>query len=170
MSQRINVFCDGSALNNNSKKGQRIGGIGVFFNDNDTRNISEVINTEKITNLVSELLACFKALYILKNEDYKGFVYIYTDSMYVLNCIVSYCKKWEKQGWKKEDKSEIENLELIKELFNLTKEMKVIYKHIKAHQEAPSNKNSEEFKLWYGNQMADALATNASKSVIKKNI
>ena len=45
MSQRINVFCDGSALNNNSKKGQRIGGIGVFFNDNDTRNISEVINT-----------------------------------------------------------------------------------------------------------------------------
>ncbi len=170
MSQRINVFCDGSALNNNSKKGQRIGGIGVFFNDNDTRNISEVINTEKITNQVAELLACIKALYILKNEDYKGFVYIYTDSMYVLNCIVSYCKKWEKQGWKKEDKSEIENLELIKELFNLTKEMKVIYKHIKAHQEAPSNKSSEEFKLWYGNQMADALATNASKSVLKKNI
>jgi ribonuclease HI len=168
MSQRIAVFCDGSSLNNNSKKGERAGGIGVFFNDDDTRNISEAITADKITNQVAELLACVKALYILKNDNYKGFVYIYTDSMYVINCMISYCRKWEKQGWKKEDKSEIENLDLIKELYSLTKEMKVIYKHIRAHQEAPTNKGSEEYKLWYGNHMADGLATAASKSVILK--
>jgi ribonuclease HI len=168
MSQKVSVFCDGSSLNNNSKKGDRSGGIGVFFGDNDTRNISEVITLDKITNQVAELLACIKALYILKNENFKGFVYIYTDSSYVINCMVSYCKKWEKQGWKKEDKTEIENLELIKELFGLTRDMKVIYKHVKAHQEAPANRNSEEFKLWYGNQMADTLANSASRSVISK--
>ena len=106
MSEKTLVFCDGSSLNNNSKKGDRAGGIGVFFGDNDTRNISEVITLDKITNQVAELLACIKALYILKNDNYKGFVYIYTDSSYVINCMISYCKKWEKQGWLKEDKSQ----------------------------------------------------------------
>ena len=169
MSERISVFCDGSSLNNNvvSKNKQRIGGIGVFFGDTDSRNISEAITTDKITNQVAELLACIKALYILKNEDYKGFIYIYTDSMYVINCITTYCKKWEKNNWVKEDKTAIENLELIKELYKTVKEMKVIFKHCKAHKEAPLNKNSEEFKIRYGNQMSDLLATNASKSVKK---
>jgi len=169
MSQKIIVFCDGSALNNNSKKGLRAGGIGVFFGDNDPRNISEPITLEKITNQVAEILACIKALYILKNEHYTGLVYIYTDSSYVINCMVNYCKKWEKNNWKKEDKSEIENLDLIKELYNLTKTMKVIYKHVKSHQEPPINKQSDEYKIWYGNYCADGLATEASKSVdIKK--
>ena len=171
MTERISVFCDGSSLNNNvvSKNKQRIGGIGVFFGDTDSRNISEAITTDKITNQVAELLACIKALYILKNENYKGFIYIYSDSMYVINCITSYCKKWEKNNWVKEDKTAIENLELIKELYKMVKEMKVIFKHCKAHREAPLNKNSDEFKIWYGNQMADLLATNASKSVKKNN-
>jgi ribonuclease HI len=169
MSQKTIVYCDGSCLNNNSKKGQRAGGLGVFFGDNDPRNISEVVTEDKITNQVAELLACIKALYILKNENFSGFVYIYTDSSYVINCMVTYCKKWEKNNWVKDDKSEIENLELIQELYNLTKSMKVIYKHVKAHQDPPKDKHSDEFKIWYGNQMADALATNASKSVLKNN-
>lgn len=169
MSQKTIVYCDGSCLNNNSKKGQRAGGLGVFFGDNDPRNISEVVTLDKITNQVAELLACIKALYILKNENFSGFVYIYTDSSYVINCMVTYCKKWEKNGWVKDDKSEIENLELIQELYNLTKSMKVIYKHVKSHQDPPKDKHSDEFKIWYGNQMADALATNASKSVLKNN-
>jgi ribonuclease HI len=167
MSERINVFCDGSALNNNSKKGERSGGIGIFFSDNDPRNISEIITTSKITNQVAELLSCIKALYILKNEHFKGFIYIYTDSSYVLNCNTSYCKKWEKNGWVKDDKTAIENVELIQELYKLTREMKVIYKHCKAHTEPPK-KGTDEYNIWYGNHMADMLATNASKSVIKK--
>ena len=170
MPGKISIFCDGSALNNNSKKADRAGGIGVFFGDDDQRNISEIITLAKITNQVAELLACIKALYILKNENYNGFIYIYTDSTYVINCIITYCKKWEKNGWKKDDKSEIENLELIQELYKLTKEMKVIYKHCKAHQEAPSDKKSDEFQIWYGNHMADYLATKASKSVNTRSV
>lgn len=167
MADKIVVFCDGSSLNNNviSKNKQRIGGIGVFFGDNDARNISEALTTGKITNQVAELLAAIKALYILKNDNYKGFVYIYTDSMYVINCMVNYCKKWEKQGWKKEDKSDIENLELVQELYNLTKTSKVIYKHVRAHMDEPKDKKSDEWKHWYGNGMADMQATAAARSV-----
>ena len=81
MPGKISIFCDGSALNNNSKKADRAGGIGVFFGDDDQRNISEIITLAKITNQVAELLACIKALYILKNENYNGFIYIYTDKI-----------------------------------------------------------------------------------------
>jgi ribonuclease HI len=168
MSEKIIVFCDGSSLNNNSKKELRSGGIGVFFGDNDSRNISEEITLEKITNQVAELLACIKALYILKNENFNGLIYLYTDSSYVINSMVSYCKKWEKNGWKKEDNNEIENKELMKELYNLTKSMKIIYKHVKAHKEPPENKSSDEYKIWYGNYCADGLATAASKKSSKK--
>ena len=73
MADKIVVFCDGSSLNNNiiSKNKQRIGGIGVFFGENDPRNISEPITDDKVTNITTELLACIKALYILKNSNYK---------------------------------------------------------------------------------------------------
>ena len=101
------IYIDGSCLFNGTKKS--VGGYGVFFGDNDPRNISEVVTEDKITNQVAELLACIKALYILKNENFSGSVYIYTDSSYVINCMVTYCKKWEKNNWVKDDKSEIEN-------------------------------------------------------------
>jgi len=166
MTDRITVYCDGSSLNNTAKKGNRAGGIGVFFGDNDPRNISEAITDDKVTNITTELLACIKAIYILKNENFKGFIYIYTDSMFVINCITTWCKKWEKQGWKKEDKSEIENLELVQELYNLTKTSKVIYKHVRGHAEEPTDKKSEAWKHWYGNGMADMQATAASRSVV----
>jgi len=165
MTDRIIVYCDGSSLNNTAKKGNRAGGIGVFFGENDPRNISEPITDDKVTNITTELLACIKALYILKNNNYKGFIYIYTDSMFVINCITTWCKRWEKQGWKKEDKSEIENLELVQELYNLTKTSKVIYKHVRAHMDEPKDKKSEEWKHWYGNGMADMQATAAARSV-----
>jgi ribonuclease HI len=165
MTDRTIVYCDGSSLNNTAKKGNRAGGIGVFFGENDPRNISEPITDDKVTNITTELLACIKALYILKNDNFKGFIYIYTDSMFVINCITTWCKRWEKQGWKKEDKSEIENLELVQELYNLTKTSKVIYKHVRAHMDEPKDKKSEEWKHWYGNGMADMQATAAARSV-----
>ena len=165
MTDKAIVYCDGSSLNNTAKKGNRAGGIGVFFGENDPRNISEAITTDKVTNITTELLACIKALYILKNENFKGFIYIYTDSMFVINCITTWCKRWEKQGWKKEDKSDIENLELVQELYNLTKTSKVIYKHVRAHMDEPKDKKSDEWKHWYGNGMADMQATAAARSV-----
>ena len=56
----INIFTDGSTLNNQTK-GKRRGGVGVYFGENDPRNISLSLvedDINKVTNQVTELLAC----------------------------------------------------------------------------------------------------------------
>ena len=45
----ICIFTDGSTLNNNTKS-TRYGGYGVFFSDNDERNISASINKKCLLN------------------------------------------------------------------------------------------------------------------------
>ena len=60
----IIIFTDG-AVPNNQKIGNRKGGMGVFFGENDPRNISYSIKESsilKVTNQVCELLACIKGI------------------------------------------------------------------------------------------------------------
>ena len=150
----INIFTDGSCINNGKKNSK--GGIGVFFGDNDPRNISERLNCDKITNQVAELKAISRALDIVIN--YKDIVYIYTDSSYCINIFVNWIKGWEKNNWKKKDGA-IKNLELIKEINNKLKFMTVIFKHVKSHCKEP-NKSNPDYYTWYGNDQADKLACN----------
>lgn len=89
------IFTDGSTLNNQNKK-YRKGGYGVFFGDNDKRNISKKLVGSKITNQVAELTACIEAI---KVADKTKNIIIYTDSMYIVNSINKWCKGWEKNNW-----------------------------------------------------------------------
>ena len=57
---------------------------------------------------------------------------------------------------------------MIEVLYNLKNENIIIFKHIKAHQPEP-NKDSIEYKFWYGNHIADKLATNASYQYLQEN-
>ena len=71
-----------------------------------------------------------------------------------------------KNDWKKADNKPIKNLNLIKKLYYYTRNFQVIFlKHVKAHKTKPSDENSEEYRLWYGNFMADKLATDAAKRI-----
>lgn len=56
----FDVFVDGSCSHNGMK--DSVGGIGVFWGDNDPRNISEQIiySSQNITNQKAELIVCFK--------------------------------------------------------------------------------------------------------------
>ena len=93
----MHIFTDGSCINNGKKNSK--GGIGVFFGDNDTKNVSKELTCEKITNQVAELTAISIALDIVK--DYKDIIYIYSDSSYCINIFVNWIKSWEKNNWKK---------------------------------------------------------------------
>ena len=44
--ETIDIFTDGSTLNN-QQAGKRVGGAGVFFGDNDPRNISMPMKENK---------------------------------------------------------------------------------------------------------------------------
>lgn len=169
----IHIFTDGSTFNNQSKSGNRKGGVGVFFGQDDPRNISfglketSSLGKIKVTNNVCELTACIKAIEtIISTEKVIGKqIIIYTDSMYIVNSIANWASGWERNGWKK-DGGKISNLELIKKLYYYSINMGIIFRHVDAHTSEPRNKNSLEWKIWYGNFMADKLATDGTKSIL----
>jgi len=164
--KEIHLFTDGSALNN-QVKGSRSGGIGVFFGDDDKRNISISLKEStkyKVTNQVAELTACVKGIEKLIGTEMIGIkqTVIYTDSMYIVNSMASWAKNWEKNKWKNSNGKTIENKKLMTTLYYYSKNLNVIYRHVKAHKKEPS-KDSPDYYYWYGNMMADKLATNAAK-------
>ena len=162
----IIIFTDG-AVPNNQNAGNRKGGSGVFFGNDDPRNISfgmKETPSNKVTNQVCELTACIMALETLISTEKIGKkdIIICTDSMYIINSITEWAKNWEKNNWKKADNKPIQNDILIKKLYYLSKNLKVRYKHVKAHTKPPQA-DSDEYFEWYGNYMADKLAVEATK-------
>jgi ribonuclease HI len=168
----IEIFTDGSSLNNQQST-NRQGGIGVYFGEDDCRNISKgFIDSKhlKVTNQVAELFAAVEAIKKLLETTMitNNKVIIYTDSMYLINSITKWAKKWEKNNWKKADNKPVENLSLIKKLYFYSNNINVEYKHVNSHKPKPKNETSEEYKLWHGNNKADELATTAAKKMKNK--
>jgi ribonuclease HI len=174
------IYTDGACTNNNvnNNKNIRKGGYGVFFGDNNNpkiENISAKLEGPKITNQVAELTACIKAIEkLVENKiinathtnnivamqqiDPKGHIIIKTDSMYTINCIDNWFDGWKKKGWKKADGKPVDNLELIQKLHEYKTLYNVKFIHVRAHKSEPP-KNDERYADWYGNMMADKLAT-----------
>jgi|TARA_B110000483_G_C18101420_1_gene505949 ribonuclease HI len=151
----IPIYTDGACSKNGYPDAKA--GIGVFFCDNDERNISEAVDKSyKQTNNVAELLAFIKAIKIVK-DDGKRYT-IYTDSEYVIKCATNF-KKW----LQKKDKSEIKNFELVSELYKLVEQNNIKYEHIRAHT-GLSDEHS------YGNEQADKLANNSIGLEVVKRI
>jgi ribonuclease HI len=146
----LKVFTDGSSFCNGAKdKSKRKGGIGVFFGDDDQRNVSQPFTIGEITNQRTELYACIKALEVL--HDCNQQIEINTDSEYTINCITKWYRGWEANKWKNAKKQPVKNQDLIKQLYQLYKSKKVKFQHVRGH------------KGIYGNEMADKLAVEGSK-------
>ena len=140
------VYCDGSCIHNGLPNAKA--GIGVYFGDNDPRNVSESISGN--TNNIAELTA------MIRVYDYvKGDVTIVSDSKYALLCVGSYGKKCESSGW-----PDIPNKELVKKLYYTYKNSSFKFIHVYAH----TNKKDIHS---IGNQHADKLAY---ESVVNKSI
>jgi ribonuclease HI len=164
--KELYVFIDGSCINNQSKK-HRYGGYGVFFGDNDERNVSKHLTYHKITNNTAELMACLEALTILeKSLQSPGTekIYIVTDSKYLYNSCIDWIPMWEKNGWKKSDGKPVDNKDLLVNIREKYKKVKPIFKHVNSHRSEPDDKNSLQWKFWYGNMKADLFATSGSAS------
>ncbi len=156
------IFTDGSSLNNGKRGVKRYGGIGVYFGEDDERNISESL-TGKVTNQIAELKACIEGIKVASQEG--GIIHVYSDSRYVIKSMTEWVKNWEKNGWKNSKKKPIENMELIKELHTLTKKCHVIYHYCPAHQSEPNKEEDlDKWEIWRGNYMADKYALAAAKA------
>lgn len=146
----IYVYTDGGCINNGKKNAKA--GIGIYFNKDDLRNISKRIDGKQ-TNNTAELKAILEALKILEKEiKEKLNIYIITDSEYAIKCCTSYANKLYLNNWKIKGDKIIPNLEIIKELFNITSiNPNIHFKHIMAH-----TNNNDIHSI--GNYNADLLA------------
>ena len=164
--REIMVFTDGSTINNGSKNAK--GGVGVFFADNDLRNISKSIVSSnvngKVTNNICELIGVILAIEkIVATETTmnKVRIVIMTDSDYIVKSVLKYSINWRKNGYKNKQGKPIKNIVLMKKVIELVEKYNVKLHHCLAHRSEP--KEPYKRKIWYGNKMADLLARQGSK-------
>ena len=141
------VYTDGACSNNGNEKA--IAGIGIYFGNNDPRNVSKQI-TGKPTNNVAELSAILEACQIIKDDlENKKTITIVSDSNYSILCATSYGKKNALQNWKKD----IPNKDLVKTLFDFVSNYPNLqFQYIQAH-------TTKDDVHSIGNRHADLLAT-----------
>jgi len=155
--EEINVYTDGACVNNG--KADARAGYGIFFGEQDDRNVSERYKGPQ-TNNVAELLAIIRALTILKYEIETGRrVNIYSDSRYAIRCCTTYGEKCYLKNWKNPNKprAPIPNLELVRTAYMFCKDYvghNLEFKHIRAH-----TGNQDIHSI--GNDNADRLANEA---------
>lgn len=125
-SNYIDIYADGASYFDGNK---RISGIGVFFGDNDVRNISKIVQTPTNNN-ECEIVACIEALKICINKYH--FINMYTDSRLVVDGMNNNCSKTKYE-------------ELFKELEVLTESFIIInWIHVKGHSDIYGNIKADE--------------------------
>lgn len=172
--KRITLFCDGACSGNPG-----IGGWSCINYDIATNTIwdaytggeetyieGHLIQKKETTNNRMELKGLLKALELATTKYKDCEVIIYCDSSYVVNTFNEWIYTWARNNWINSSKEEVKNLDLIKLLYDYTKQdfpNYVIYK-IAGH-------NNE-----LGNELADAYAIaeksgNATKlaKILKEN-
>jgi len=143
------VYTDGACSNNGKPNAEA--GIGIYFGEDDERNVSQKIDGNQ-TNNAAELTAIIETYSIIENDVVDGKkVAIVTDSEYAMKCASSYGEKCCGEGWSKD----IPNKELVKLAYEMYKDKHNIkFIHIKAH-----TTNSDIHSI--GNANADYLANMA---------
>jgi ribonuclease HI len=162
-SKAIVIYTDGSCMNNGKKNAY--GGVGIYC-ENTNESISQKIVyqtfNKPVTNNICEMYAI--KLAIDKYEQGSHILKIVTDSQYCYNTFTKWAKSWKKNNWTKSTKGENLNLDMIKEIYAKCENQSVKFEHCNSHKSPPSNKSSNEYKIWFGNDMADKLASSAMKS------
>lgn len=144
--QEYFVYTDGGCSNNGRSNASA--GIGIYFGENDPRNVSKKI-TGSQTNNAAELRAIFEAFKIIESDLKLGKkITIVTDSEYAIKCVTSYGAKCNALNWV----NDIPNKELVREVYNnYTQYSNVSFMHINSH----TNKTDIHS---IGNACADKLA------------
>ena len=113
------------------------GGAAIVVVDNDNNIIySESKGFKNTTNNYCELYAIFMALNYCKENCSENNVEIYSDSAYCVNMLNKngWIYSWAKNGWTRGKKREsIENLELIKQIWNYMQELNIKFVKVKGH-------------------------------------
>ena len=93
------------------------------------------------TNIRMEAMALIAAMKLAGSEPCE----IRTDSEFWINVVTKWAKGWEAKGWKKSTKGEIQNLELVKEAYQLYNSTKTTLIWVRAHVGNDGNELADEW-------------------------
>jgi len=116
----IDIYTDGSTQFDGKN---RKSGIGIYFCDNDERNLYKLVNTKD--NDECEIIACIEALKIVINKN--NFINILTDSRLVVDHMNGICRS-------SKCKELFDELKLISNNF-----INVKYTYVKGHSDIKGN-------------------------------
>jgi ribonuclease HI len=153
---KLIAYCDGSTYGNGSKSAS--GGIGIYFGENDPKNVSEPFLDSIPNNQKTELLAMARTIEIINHViDNDPFHYyeceIHSDSEYVINSLLKWMSGWIKNNWISSKGKPIKHIELQKRMASAYNRHKRQIKvtHVTSH-------TGQRDVHSIGNDKADALA------------
>jgi ribonuclease HI len=135
----LDIYTDGSSLAN-GRKGARAG-LGVYFGENDPRNLAERLLGEKQTNQAAELMAMLRALESVPEAQT---VRIHSDSQYSIKCVTEWPIGWKKKNWKTASNEDVKNSEIIRPILKKMDERtkaggNTYFQWVKGHAANPGN-------------------------------
>ena len=151
----IEIYTDGSAKNNGAI--DSCGGFGVcaMMQDKETKAGYRILKLaskqeQGATNNQMELKSLLYALYLAQTLYSYDLCVIKSDSAYCVNTFNSWLQSWQSHGWTRSNNKPIENLDLMKQLYEYKK---INYPNFRVER-IPGHVGE------LGNEIADALATN----------
>jgi len=129
------VYTDGACLNNGEETAKA--GCGVWYGNNDPRNISERVSHKTQSNQTGELTAVLLAI---KNHPQHEDLNILTDSKYVIDGLTKNAKRWEERNW-----TDIQHGEIFKCITAWTRwrKGKTFLKWVKGHSGIEGNEEAD---------------------------
>jgi ribonuclease HI len=149
MIETVTIFTDGACQGNPGP-----GGWGVILRYKGVEKELSGFNPDTTNNRM-ELQAAIEGIKVLKRSVK---VDLYTDSQYVRNGITKWLLSWKQNNWRLSDRSPVKNKDLWEELDALVQTHHISWHWVKGHSGHPEN------------ERADALAVQAIKDALKKNL
>jgi ribonuclease HI len=152
---KLVVFTDGSAIANG--RSHATAGYSIVWPNHPQYTKGAPLSDFPKTNNRAEYTACICALQTADEIDPSKDqpLYIYTDSMLLINSVTKWMPGWKRSNWIKPDGQPVLNRDLLEKLDELMKKRRVHWTHVRAH----TNKKDWHSK-W--NDVADKLARDAA--------
>jgi ribonuclease HI len=139
MKDELNIYTDGSCLNN---PGQGGWGIVVILPNGKIEEYSK--GFKLTTNSRMEMKAMYMALKYAEKHG-KGKVNIHSDSNFIIQAFTQHwLDGWVKKGWKKQKNEPVANADIWKKIYPLYRKLDVNFLKVKAHSGIEHNEQVDE--------------------------
>lgn len=138
-SDTVVIFADGSVDANTGAGGYAV----ILKYKGHTRELSGGFC--KTTSNRMELIACIEGLRALTRRCK---VVVFSDSQYVVNSISKgWARKWQAQGWMRNDRERAENYDLWAQLLELCDQHEVEFRWIRGHSDVRENERCDQLAM-----------------------